>query len=157
MFVKINKINPTMTVASPITNFSLVENNQLAEIRYNRESKTAIIITKAGYLPMDKFREIFNTLTTLLEKQAVTKLIFDKRSLTVFHQPSMEWYYKEWKTVMLQKHGLRNHYKLLPQDSMFRKSVEIGRGKILTDLPENSPLRQLNIRYFETIEEALEA
>jgi hypothetical protein len=143
--------------ASTLTETALqVENNRLAEILYIAERKTAIIITKTEYLPMDKFRELFEGLTIFMEKKPVSTLIFDKRSLRVFHQPSMEWYYTEWKTVMLQKHGLRNHYKLLPQDSMFRKSVEIGRGKILASVAENSPLKQLNICYFETLEEAME-
>jgi hypothetical protein len=143
--------------ASTLTETALqVENNRLAEILYISERKTAIIITKAEYLPMDKFRELFEGLTIFMVKNPISTLIFDKRSLRVFHQPSMEWYYTAWKTVMLQKYGLRNHYKLLPQDSMFRKSVEIGRGKILASVAENSPLKQLNIRYFETLEEAME-
>lgn len=146
-----------MTTAALFEKALRVENTRLAEILYKSDRKTAIIITKTEYLPTDKFRELFSTLTSFMEKQPVSTLIFDKRSLRVFHQPSMEWYYTEWKTVMLQKHGLRNHYKLLPQDSLFRKSVEIGRSKILAAVAENAPLKQLNIRNFESLEEALEA
>ncbi|EMR03917.1 hypothetical protein [Cesiribacter andamanensis] len=146
-----------MIATAPLTTFTTAETTRQADILFNARTKTAVIVTKTEYLPMDKFREIFDSLSVLFAKQPISTLIFDKRSLRVFHQPSMEWYYKEWKTVMLEKWGLRNHYKLLPQDSMFRKSVEIGRSKILSDLPSNSPLLQLNIRYFETLEDALDA
>lgn len=146
-----------MTTTKLLEKWTSVETSKFADIQYNSSTQTALITTKAEYLPMDKFREIFESLSKLFNTQAVKTLVFDKQSLRVFHQPSMEWYYNEWKTVMLQKHGLRNHYKILPQDSLFRKSVEIGRSKILSSVAENSPLKQLNIRYFETVEEALKA
>lgn len=138
-------------------NFSSVLEDKLADITYCDISHTAIITTKSEYLPMDSFRELFSKLADFMKAQPVKKLIFDKRSLKVFHQPSMEWYYLEWKTVMLDKYGLRHHYKILPKDSLFRKSVEIGRNKILSNAQENSPLLQLNILYFESLDEALKA
>ncbi len=130
---------------------------KVASLYYAAHQQAVVIVTKVEYISMDQFRELFSSVTSLIHIKRVQKLIFDKRSMKVFHQPSMEWYYTDWKTKMLANYGLRNHYKLLPNDMLFRKSVDIGRAKIQNAAPEGSLLKELNIRYFETLEEALDA
>lgn len=125
-----------------------------AEVIYYPEKKAAVITTKTEYLPMEVFQEMFSEISAQLKGKTIERLIFDKRSLKVFHQPSMEWYYNEWKPAMLKDYGLRKHYKLLPDDKLFRKSVDIGREKILMQAKEGSALKQLEIRYFDQLEDA---
>jgi hypothetical protein len=114
----------------------------------------AIIEATTGYIPIQQFKEMFELVSTLVSEKNITKLIFDKRNLTVFHQPSMEWYFVEWKEKMYDL-GLKTHRKILPQDLVFRHSVKIGREKIKTAYPEGK-YTQMSIEYAETIEEAIE-
>ncbi len=114
---------------------------------------TAIVEALTNYIPLEPFKEIFNFIGELAKKKNLTKLIFDKRKLTVFHQPSMEWYFIEWKEKMFDQ-GLTIHRKILPADDVFRQSVRIGREKIDKNYPTKK-FNQMDIQYAETIEEAL--
>ena len=114
---------------------------------------TAIVEALTNYIPLEPFKEIFNFIGELAKQKKITKLIFDKRKLTVFHQPSMEWYFIEWKEKMFDQ-GLNIHRKILPADDVFRQSVRIGREKIDKNYPTKK-FNQMDIQYAETIEEAL--
>jgi hypothetical protein len=114
---------------------------------------TAIVEALTNYIPLEPFKEIFNFIGELARKKNLTKLIFDKRKLTVFHQPSMEWYFVEWKEKMFDQ-GLNTHRKILPADDVFRQSVRIGREKIDKNYPTKK-FNQMDIQYAETIEDAL--
>jgi hypothetical protein len=120
----------------------------------DQHPEVAIIEATAGYIPIQQFKEMFELVSTLVSEKKITKLIFDKRSLTVFHQPSMEWYFVEWKEKMYDL-GLKTHRKILPQDLVFRHSVKIGREKIKAMHPDGK-YTQMSIEYAETIEEAIE-
>lgn len=122
---------------------------------YVLKNSENIVIVEAisNYIPIDKFKEIFNAISELGEKEAINKLIFDKRNLTVFHQPSMEWYFVEWKEKMFEK-GLRIHRKILPNDETFRECVKIGREKISRTFPEGK-YTKMDIAYAESLEEAI--
>ena len=117
------------------------------------QPNVAIVEANANYIPLEKFKEIFNFIGGLTSKKKVTKLIFDKRKLSVFHQPSMEWYFVEWKEKMFDA-GLTTHRKILPPDDVFRQSVRIGREKINKAYPSKK-FNQMDIQYAESIEEAL--
>jgi hypothetical protein len=114
---------------------------------------TAVLEVTATYIPLDRFKEIFNYIGELTTTRKIKKLIFDKRKLSVFHQPSMEWYFVEWKEKMFDA-GLKTHRKILPKDDVFRQSVRIGRDKINKAFPDKK-FHQMDIQYAETIEEAL--
>ena len=113
---------------------------------------TAVLEVTATYIPLDRFKEIFNYIGELTTTRKIKKLIFDKRKLSVFHQPSMEWYFVEWKEKMFDA-GLKTHRKILPKDDVFRQSVRIGRDKINKAFPDKK-FHQMDIQYAETIEEA---
>lgn len=51
---------------------------------------TLLVTATATYIPIEQFKSIFNEITQWVEQLNIQKLIFDKRQLTVFHQPSME-------------------------------------------------------------------
>ena len=119
----------------------------------DEQPKTAVVEATSTYIPIEQFKEIFNYIGELAMAEKITKLIFDKRSLTVFHQPSMEWYFVEWKEKMFNV-GLTTHRKILPADEVFRQSVKIGREKIAANFP-NGKFKHMDIAYAESIDEAI--
>jgi hypothetical protein len=127
--------------------------DKYAEISYNESEKIVLIVCKNSFIPEADFKNIFAKAADLSKKYFLSKMIFDKRSLTVFHQPSMAWYHLVWKKEM-SVYGLKTYRKLLPDDTLFKKSVEIGRAKILKEHPDNI-LSKLDIQYCDTLEEAL--
>lgn len=113
----------------------------------------AVVTATTGYIPIDQFKEIFSAVTDLVKNEKITKLIFDKSTLTVFHQPSMEWYFVEWKEQMFEL-GLKSHRKILPRDEIFRQSVRIGREKISKQFP-NGKFQHMDIQYADSLKEAI--
>ncbi|MFN0047830.1 MAG: hypothetical protein ACKVOU_01760 [Cytophagales bacterium] len=120
------------------------------------EGKNNIMIVEAtsNYIPIEEFKEIFNSIGSSAAKQSITKLVFDKSKLTVFHQPSMEWYFVEWKEKMFDL-GLKTHRKILPKDEVFKYSVKIGRDRIKQNFP-NGKYTLMDIQYSESIDEAID-
>jgi hypothetical protein len=113
-----------------------------------------VIEASATYIPIEEFKEIFNFIGKLVKSDKITKLIFDKRKLNVFHQPSMEWYFVEWKEQMFEL-GLKSHRKILPNNEVFRQSVKIGRVQITEKYPKGK-FNEMDIQYFENLDEAIE-
>jgi hypothetical protein len=114
-----------------------------------------VVRASAGYIPLAAFREIFEYVTSIARQQPVSKIIFDKRSLTVFHQPSMEWYFLEWKEDMA-RYGVTRHRKLLPQDAAFREAARIGKEALYQNYP-NRKFQELDIRYASSMREAIDS
>jgi hypothetical protein len=139
-----------------ITNPVLVEKKRLKHAvlhTVKNAPEIAVVEALSTYIPIEQFKEIFTLIGEMVEKEKITKLIFDKRKLTVFHQPSMEWYFVEWKEKMFT-HGLHVHRKILPKDEVFRQSVKIGREKINTNCPHGK-YTLMDIAYAETLEDAV--
>jgi hypothetical protein len=113
----------------------------------------ALIAATSTYIPIEDFKEAFNEMGRLVIERKITRLIFDKRQMRVFHQPSMEWYFIEWKEEMAA-HGLHTHVKILPEDDAFCQSVKLGRRQIELKYPA-AGFHQLNIRYANSLEEAV--
>ncbi len=114
---------------------------------------TVLVAATSSYIPIEQFKAIFNHIGDYASRHSLNKLIFDKRQLTVFHQPSMEWYFVEWKEKMFSL-GLTRHVKILPQDEVFRQSVKIGRSRINETFPTGK-FHLMDIRYAESLEEAI--
>lgn len=112
-----------------------------------------IVESTNTYIPINEFKKIFTKAAEVVQERGIQKVIFDKRKLEVFHQPSMEWYFTSWKESLLD-HGMNTHRKLLPNDFTFRQSVKIGRMKIHEKYPELRTA-QMDIRYTEDLEEAI--
>lgn len=139
------------------TNYTIVEIKSFKEAKIlsvKEKPSTLVIEAKTNYIPIDQFREIFVEAGKLIKELGIRKLVFDKRTLTVFHQPSMEWYFVVWKDQMFDL-GLRSHVKILPNDKVFKQSVAIGRQKI-NDAYPNGKFHQMDIKYADTLEEAIE-
>ncbi len=119
------------------------------------ENKPILIIKAMDtYIPIEEFKQVFSQASALVREHKVQKVIFDKRRMRVFHQPSMEWYYVEWKADLLTE-GMRTHRKLLPDDAVFRKSVELGKAKIKEKYPDLR-LSEMDIQYFDGLQEAID-
>ncbi len=108
-----------------------------------------------SYVPIERFRGIFLEMSEAIEGQDIDRFIFDKRHLRVFHQPSMEWYFIEWKKEMYAK-GMTTHRKILPKDEeWFEDAVKAGRALIREKHPDNI-IDKLDIQYCNSVTEALE-
>jgi len=134
----------------------LIEQEKLKHVTIYRVKDfphVAVVEATSPYIPIQEFKEAFQYIGELVVRQKITKLIFDKRKLSVFHQPSMVWYFVDWKERMLEN-GLTTHRKLLPADNAFRESVKIGRAKINKAYP-NGKFHNMDIAYAENLEDAV--
>jgi hypothetical protein len=142
-----------MTIEAKFTVETIKSFKQATLSIVKEKPHVAIIEATSTYIPIDQFKEIFMATGELVKARGIKTLIFDKRNLTVFHQPSMEWYFVDWKEQMFRL-GLDHHIKILPKDEVFRYSVKIGREKINLAYPEGK-FHQMRIDYAETLEEAV--
>ena len=139
----------------PLSDYTPVEffETRFAHAYGLEEEQAVVCVLKTEYVPIVHFRNTFGRISEWVAKGFNQKFVFDKRSLRAFHQPSMEWYYVEWKRDMLA-YGLRQHRKILPAEPWFRKSVMIAKDQIDRRYPDNV-IDQLDIRYCNSVEESL--
>ncbi|MEL6536076.1 MAG: hypothetical protein AAFQ98_11720 [Bacteroidota bacterium] len=116
-------------------------------------SQTILCVLEKEYVPIAAFKAIFEKITELASSSLFKRFVFDKRKLAAFHQPTMEWYYLDWKTTVAP-YGITEHRKLLPEAAWFRKTVEIAKLSLENRMPEELRAK-LDIQYCESIEEAL--
>jgi hypothetical protein len=134
-------------------NFELKFGTRYAKVYANADRGMVICELLSDYIPIEDFKETFRNISTIVESGKYEKFIFDKRSLRAFHQPSMEWYFLNWKNKMLEL-GLQKHRKILPGKKWFEKMVMIAKEQILKNNPDNI-IHLLDIRYCNSIEEAI--
>jgi hypothetical protein len=139
---------------SEIQDFLLAFEQRYARVWLSYERKIVICELMADYIPIDDFKHIFAQIGDIVKVGDFEKFIFDKRSLRAFHQPTMEWYFIHWKKEMLE-YGVKTHRKILPAEQWFEKMVQIAKNQILQNYPDNI-IDQLDIKYCDTIEEAIE-
>lgn len=134
--------------------YQLLVDKRYGQAWYLPEKKAIICELTDSYVPIERFKEIFTEMQEKTAKLEVQRFVFDKRHLRVFHQPSMEWYFVEWKKEMYQK-GLTEHRKLLPEgEDWFKQAVKAGRALIEEKYPDLI-LSKLDIQYCSSIKEAL--
>ncbi|MFD2201571.1 hypothetical protein [Shivajiella indica] len=134
-------------------NFKLEFEIRYAKVYANSDKGILICELLTDYIPIDDFISTFNQISEIVEAGKFEKFIFDKRSLRAFHQPSMEWYFLNWKNKMLDL-GLRKHRKILPEEKWFEKMVMIAKEQIVKNNPDNI-IHLLDIKYCDSIEEAI--
>lgn len=147
-------MNELMEKQLPELGFDKAYGNDYAEVFKNEDKKTIACTITADYVPIRFFIETFNQVSKIAQSAKFERFIFDKRELRTFHQPSMEWYFIEWKTKMID-YGLVKHRKLLPDLKWFVKAVEIAKQPLLDRLSDEEKNR-MDIVYCESLEEALE-
>lgn len=141
------------TEIQEIKDFELIFEGRYSKAYKNEEKGMIICTLLADYVPIEDFKETFNTLSETIQEGGYQKFIFDKRALRAFHQPSMEWYFLHWKKDMLV-YGLQQHRKILPREKWFEKMVQIAKAQIMAQNPDNI-IDQLDIAYCDSIEEAI--
>lgn len=128
--------------------------NEYLSLMLIKEEKMGIVQAIAEYIPIKKFMAGFEMAYQMIKEYELESLIFDKRGLTNFHQPTMEWYFVHWKP-QVKKIGLTNHYKILPLGEWFKKCVEAGRKQI-SDNYSDSIFDGISIQYVNLISEVIE-
>lgn len=128
--------------------------NKFASIFYLPIEKIAVCTATAPYIPMKDFQQLFEKASQLIKEENIEKFIFDKRKLSVFHQPSMEWYHVVWKEQMFA-YGLHKYRKLVPDDKVFEQSILTGKTLIKRKYPEFN-FSKYDILYCQTLQEAFE-
>ena len=113
----------------------------------------ALCIAEVEYIPIDNFKTIFLSISELIENYPIKHLLFDKRKLRTFHQPSMEWYFAIWKPE-IRKKGLISHYKILPKIEWFVQAVNAGKFEIYNKYHKDI-LSGITINYVDNIESAI--
>ncbi|MBC6410662.1 MAG: hypothetical protein GDA51_06680 [Ekhidna sp.] len=137
--------------------FEQIFTNEFGSGYIHEKGKTIMLKAESDFIPIKNFRQLFTMLADEVEENngKYTKFIFDKSTLRTFHQPSMKWYFTEWKTKMLA-FGLSKHFKILPDMDYFKKAVEAARKPLLAKYPKDV-LAELRIEYYDSIESALKA
>ena len=137
-----------------IQDIQLLEKFLWVKIEKVTSHPEVLIVTATGnFIPYYEFRKAFTHLETFVEQLHTKKLIFDKRKLKVFHQPSMEWYFLEWKS-RVYKLGLDTHRKILPKDDAFKQSVQTGIAKIHRE-HQDGIYKKLDIAYVDNLQDAI--
>jgi hypothetical protein len=118
---------------------------------------TVVIRAMAPYIPLMIFQSIFAYVAEmdLVREGRVTTVVFDKRKLMYYHQPSIEWYFLSWKATMVA-YGVTRHRKVLPVYAAFRTVAGLGREALFRDHPA-AAFHRLDIGYVESLREALES
>ncbi|MAE84288.1 MAG: hypothetical protein CMB80_16215 [Flammeovirgaceae bacterium] len=127
--------------------------NEFVDVFTNQSIGIIGCVITSDYVPIRYFIETFKEISILARSNQYTKFIFDKRNLRTFHQPSMEWYFLDWKTEMVE-YGLTKHRKLLPELDWFVKAVQIARDPLLKKMP-HSVINRLDIRYCDSLDQAI--
>ena len=134
--------------------FQLHYETRYTKIFSESECKVILIQVVNHFIPIDEFKKIFNNSTEIIKSEKLNKVVFDKRKMNVFHQPSMEWYFIEWKAELAEKYQVVTHRKILPEDNLFIQSVKIARKKLDETYPD-AKYKKLDIQYMESLEEAI--
>lgn len=142
----------TVSTQEIIHNQELLFENQFGQV-FKVCEEVVLVKATGSYIPIDNFKELFDQTGLAVKAHHFKKLIFDKRNLKVFHQPSMVWYFTEWKESMFEL-GLTTHRKILPKDPVFRECVKLGRENLSKEYPE-AKFHKMNIQYRFTVEEAI--
>ena len=138
-----------------LENFVLLSKISCEHLRVfvSRADRTMIAEVMSSYVPTETFISVFNRMSEYIGNNDIEKFIFDKRSLNAFNQPTMEWYYIEWKEEVYG-FGVKKHRKLLPPQKWFKKCVEAGKDEIRASYPD-SVVHTLDISYHDSIYDCL--
>ncbi|MGF1533633.1 MAG: hypothetical protein ACFCUI_08010 [Bernardetiaceae bacterium] len=99
------------------------------------DGKVLLCTIKTDYIPSAHFRELFSRIEAQVKAAQISKFILDGRSLRVFQQSVMSWYYLKWRTEMLKKYGLKAYREIEPEPAFIKESIQAGKEKLHQDNP----------------------
>ncbi|PIY08282.1 MAG: hypothetical protein COZ18_13075 [Flexibacter sp. CG_4_10_14_3_um_filter_32_15] len=132
----------------------ILQQNEIANVYWIPKANAIICEAVHEYMPYDDFKILFTNISGYVAKYRPENFVFDKRALKAFHQPSMEWYFTEWKDEMSKIYGLKKHRKLLPSITWFALAVKAGRAELAKKYPD-AEFHNLDIQYKDSIIEAI--
>ena len=131
-----------------------IHQNDFLTFEHDPEHNAVIVTATQSAIPGQAFQQAFDEALENLDKApGANKMVFDKRNLGAFDQRAMVWYHVDWKPRAYDK-GIVQHVKLLPDNQVFRQSVELGKNMIKREHPEFN-YDKYNISYAESMEDAL--
>ncbi|MEQ8908526.1 MAG: hypothetical protein RIC95_05010 [Vicingaceae bacterium] len=136
------------------SDISKIWENEFVVLSEAKNKPIGIAKAKQEYIPIEEFKEAFLQAKDYAKEKKWKQFVFDKSKLNVFHQPSMAWYYTEWKTDLVEL-GLIEHFKILPQEPWFKTSVDAG----IIEIKENHPdfdFNKFKVKYINSLSEVLE-
>ncbi|MAC96616.1 MAG: hypothetical protein CMC96_14070 [Flavobacteriales bacterium] len=131
----------------------IIWSNDFLKLHNIPNKSCGLFVATKEYIPIESFKNAFEKAAVFAKQNNWQNFIFDKRNLTVFHQPSMEWYYTTWKKELASS-GLTRHFKILPKENWFKASVEAGKDEIKSKYP-NFNFDAFEVKYVDNVDEAL--
>ncbi len=135
--------------------FTLRHEDSVSRIYTSNEANTIICEVLESYTEIEDFKAMLKKKAELIEEYGCDRFVFDKRAIRGFHQPTMEWYYLEWKPEMHRRFGLRVHRKLFTDEVWFLKCLQAGRAEIKRRDP-GSIVHTMDIKVVQSIEESID-
>lgn len=134
--------------------YQLVYNSEQVNVLHVR-AKNAVICQLNADINFALFKGALLEMGDFIEKHQIKHVVIDKRNMVTLHLPSMQWFYLDWMQQMYAT-GLRTLYKLLPNNTLFKFSLQMGKDKILAAHPHLANT-QLQIHYYNDLAEVLGA
>lgn len=126
--------------------------SQQINISYISQKNILVCQIKAD-INTARFKEAILQMTSIVKKLKIEHMVIDKRHMVTIHLPSMRWFYLTWMEQMFAL-GLRTYYKILPENELFRFTLNMGREKIMNENPHLS-YKKVNIHYYKNLKEVL--
>jgi hypothetical protein len=134
-------------------NAEVILDDENAYAAYLPTQQAIFCEVKKGFIRREDFENLFHQVGKAAKLKYPERIIFDKSKMRVFDQPSMTWYHTVWKADLLATIRFKKYRKILPDDVLFKTSVDIGRQRIAKE--HHFDFEKYDIQYCHTIEEAL--
>ncbi|EAY31973.1 hypothetical protein [Microscilla marina] len=117
-------------------------------------SKDVIVCQLNADINITLFKEAILKMGEFIKQHQVKNLVMDKRNMVTLHLPSMQWFYLSWMEQMY-KDGLTTFHKILPNNELFKFSLQMGKDKIVADNPQVDPAK-VETHYYKNLHEVLQ-
>ena len=137
-----------------LANTQLLAENRFIKLLYDAQNEAIICLPISDLVPTEVFKVFFLLAADEIKAKNAKRMVFDKRSLRLFDQAAMIWYYVELKPLIKVNTGMITYRKILPEDENFRLNVQIGKKFIVQQNPDFQ-FADYDIQYVETLSDAL--
>lgn len=128
--------------------------DQYTTVYFLSVQKIAIVKVHNAFVPMSNYREALGRISGFAEKRQINKVIIDAQKLVAYHRPSVEWSFTNWKQQAF-KHGLSIYCYVLPTNEEYQKKLKNEIFRINNTNPELGFLKQIQISFCESLDEAI--
>ena len=103
-----------------LANTQPLAENRFIKLLYDAQNEAIICLPILDLVPTEVFKASFLLAADEIKARNVKRMVFDKRSLRLFDQAAMIWYYVELKPLIKANTGMITYRKILPEDEKFR-------------------------------------